>query len=206
MFGSHKARRQERRLKRSQDEFDVKQKAFEAGAPEREKQMAEQTQAQIADKTKAANSISEQARQAGRQDIRSLFNDPSIKGLDDQQRKAMQYEANRGIQRSHQAANRQLLGEQSQRGIRGQGGVGYAQQRDLQRMAQEAQAGVHRDLDKMNADLRLKNLAAMFAGGEGRASQELLNQQLAADELQMADERKRQRAFEEQASRAFNRI
>lgn len=206
MFGQLKAAREKKRLGRAQQEFDIKQKEFEAGAPEREKQALAQQQAQIAEKSKYANEQAEKGRQAGRADIQGLMNDPNIHGLDPEKRKALQYEAQRGLDRSFQNANRQLLGEQNMRGIRGQGGVGYAQQRDLQNMALEAQGGVQRDLTKLDADMRLKNIAAQFAGGEGRALQELLNQQVAADELQLMDERKRQRAMEDQMNRLFSRI
>ena len=118
----------------------------------------------------------------------------------------MQYEANKGIQRSMQQANRKLLGEQGLHGITGKSGVGYAQQRDLQRMGAEAQAGVHRDLDKLNADLALKKLAASFNIEQGEAAQSQLDKQIALDELNLAEERKRQRFFEEQANKQFSRI
>ena len=118
----------------------------------------------------------------------------------------MQYEANKGIQRSTQAANRKLLGDQASHGVVGKGGVGYAQQRDLQKMSTEAQSGVHRDLDKMNADLRLKNIAAIFAGEQGEASQAQLDKQLALDELNLNEEKKRQRAMEDQMNRLFSRL
>jgi hypothetical protein len=89
-----------------------------------------------------------------------------------------------------QSANRKLLGDQGQHGIVGKGGVGYAQQRDLQRLGTEAQAGAQRDISKQNADLRLKNIAAIYAGEQGEAAQSQLDNQMALDQLQFAEEKK----------------
>ena len=91
-------------------------------------------------------------------------------------------------------------------GIVGQGGVGYAQQKDLQKLANESKGQATRDLDKLDADLRLKNIAAIFAGEQGEAAQRQLDKQLALDELKLDDERKRQRLFEDQFNRLFSRV
>ena len=155
MFGHHKAKREKKRLNRSQEEFAEKTKQFEAGAPEREKQAAEQQKSQVSEKVAQSAENRKKSYAEGSQRIQDLYNDPNIQGLDPKVKSAMQYEAQKGIQDSHQQANRQLLGDQAQRGIRGQGGVGYAQQRDLLSMANEAQGGVNRDLDKLNQDLRM---------------------------------------------------
>lgn len=206
MFGHHKAKREKKRLKRSQEEFEEKTKQFEAGAPERERQAAEQQKAQVNEKAAQSAEDRKKSYAEGRQRIQDLYNDPSIQGLDPKVRSAMQYEAQKGIQNSHQQANRQLLGDQAQRGIRGQGGVGYAQQRDLLGMANEAQGGVDRDLIKLNQDLRMKNIAATFSGEQGEAAQSQLDKQMALDELQLADEKKRQRYFEDQVYKQWMRL
>lgn len=160
---------------------------------------------QVSDKVKQSKEDRKIARQEGREYSQDVLNQ-EMQGLDPVKRQAMQYEANKGIQRSMQQANRKLLGDQGLHGIVGKSGVGYAQQRDLQRMGAEAQAGVHRDLDKLNSDLALKKLAASFNIEQGEAAQSQLDKQLALDELQLADERKRQRFFEEQANKQFSRI
>lgn len=160
---------------------------------------------QVAEKSQKAKQDRIQARAEGREYSKDVLNQ-EMQGLDPVKRQAMQYEANKGIQRSMQQANRKLLGEQSLHGIGGKSGVGYAQQRDLQRMASEAQGGVHRDLDKLDRDLALKKLAASFNIEQGEASQAQLDKQLALDELQLAEERKRQRFFEDQANKQFSRV
>lgn len=206
MFGYHKAKREKKRLKRQVEDFAAKQKAYEAGAPQREKEAEDYKKSQVAEKTAQSAEDRKKAHAEGRQRVKDLYNDPTIEGLDPAKRQALQYEANKGIQRSMQSANRKLLGDQASHGIVGKGGVGYAQQRDLQKLGTEAQAGVHRDLDKMNADLRLKNIAAIFAGEQGEASQAQLDKQLALDELNLNEEKKRQRLLEDQIYRQFTRV
>lgn len=206
MFGHHKAKREKRRLKREKEAFADQQKQWDAGSIQREKEHSERQKSQVEEKAADAKKTREEGYAAGRKRVEDLYNDQNIKGLSDEKRNAMQYEANKAIQRSHQSANRKLLGDQSMRGIGGQGGVGYAQQKDLLKLANEAQGGVHRDLDKLNEDLRMKNIAAIFAGEQGEASQYQLDKQLALDELKLDDERKRQRQFEDQFSKLFSRI
>lgn len=205
MFGHHAAKRQKSRLKKQQESFNQEKSNWQAGSPEREQQLADFQNKQVADKTAQSASDREAARQAGRKDTEEFFQ-KDIAGLNPEKKKALQYEAHKGIQRGMQAANRKLLGEQSQHGIVGKGGVGYAQQRDLQRLGQEAQGQATRDLTKLDADLALKNKAAIFAGGEGHAATAGLDKQMALDELQLQDEKKRQRNFEDQFNRLFSRV
>lgn len=160
---------------------------------------------QVSEKVGQSKEDRKTARAEGREYAKDVLSQ-EYEGLDPVKRQAMQYEANKGIQRSMQQANRKLLGEQGLHGITGKSGVGYAQQRDLQRMGAEAQAGVHRDLDKLNADLALKKLAASFNIEQGEAAQSQLDKQIALDELNLAEERKRQRFFEEQANKQLSRI
>lgn len=204
MFGHHKAKREKRRQKREKENFTQEKAAWEANSPQREKEASQAQSQMVSEKAAQSKTDRQQAREEGRADTEAFFQ-KDIQGLDPKKRQAMQYEANKGIQRSHQSANRKLLGDQSQRGIQGQGGVGYAQQRDLQKMAQDAEGGVTRDLDKLDSDVALKKLAAIFTGGEGNAAQSQLDKQMALDELQLADERKRQRTFEDQFNRQFMR-
>lgn len=147
----------------------------------------------------------EQARGYGQKVSQDLFN-RNVQGLAPKQRSAMQYEADRQIQRTLEDQNRKLLGDQGMRGIIGKGGVGYAQQRDLQRMGMEAQGQATRDLDRLDADLALKKLAAMFNVEQGEVANAQLDKQLALDELSLADERRRQRAYEKQFNRSFSRV
>jgi hypothetical protein len=206
MFGHHKRKREKRRMKRAQEELSQKQKDWEAGSPQREKEADDFKKTQVAEKSAQAAEDRKKSYAEGRQRVQDLYNDPTIQGLDPEKRQALQYEANKGIQRSMQSTNRKLLGDQASHGIVGKGGVGYAQQKDLQKMGMEAQGGVHRDLDKLNADLRLKNIAAIFAGEQGEASQAQLDKQLALDELNLNEEKKRQRAMEDQMNRLFSRL
>lgn len=192
MFGHYQASTSSKKPK--------KQNAFqEQKAPE------PTDEEQIAQKTSQAKEDRNKAFEEGKERAEELFS-RDVEGLDPVKRQAMQYEANKGIQRSLQSANRKLLGEQGMHGITGKGGVGYAQQRDLHKMAAEAQGGVTRDLDKLNADLALKKLAAMFNIEQGEASQAQLDKQLALDELNLAAEKKRQKAFEEQFNKLFSRV
>lgn len=207
MFGHHKAKRAKKKMKAEQNAFNQEKQQWTDQAPQREAELLAQQKKSASENAAQAKAERQTAREEGRADTESfLRKDYSGLGLDPKQREAMQYEANKAIQRGHQSANRKLLGEQSQSGILGKGGVGYAQQRDMQRMAQDAQAGVHRDLDKLDKDLELKKVAAIYAGGEGNASQNQLDKQIALDELQLAEERRKARTWEDKFNQAFSRI
>lgn len=207
MFGHHKAKRAKKRMKAEQDAFSKEKQSWSDNAPEREAQLLNQQKENAKTSADQAKADRQSNRESGRADTEAfLRKDYTGLGLDPKVKSAMQYEANRAIHRGHQASNRKLLGEQSQSGIVGKGGVGYAQQRDLQRMAQEAEAGVDRDLTKLDKDLELKKMAAIYAGGEGEASQAQLDKQLALDELQLAEEKRRGRSWEDKFNQAFSRI
>lgn len=206
MFGHHKEKRARKKLKQQQQDLDNKQKQWDAGAPERIKADQDAQNAIAAENAAKASADRDAAKAKGRKDVEDLLSDPTIQGLPEETRKALQYEASKQIQRSHQAANRKLLGEQGQRGIVGKGGVGYAQQRDLQRLANDAQSQATRDLNKLNEDARLKRVAAIFAGQQGEASQAQLDKQMALDELKYEEEKRRNRYYEEQANRQFSRV
>jgi hypothetical protein len=206
MFGYKKIKREKRRAKRERGTLDREKMEWEKGNPQREKEASDFQQAQVEEKSGRAAQTRKNSYAEGRKRIQDLYNDDSIQGIDPQKRQALQYEANKGIQRSMQSANRKLLGDQGQHGIVGKGGVGYAQQRDLQRLGTEAQAGAQRDISKQNADLRLKNIAAIYAGEQGEAAQSQLDNQMALDQLQFAEEKKRQRNMEDQLNRLFSRV
>ena len=204
MFGYHAARRDEKRQQRQKELLNKEKADWEAGSPEREKQFNENRQKQIAEKTANSQQIRKSGRQEGREDLSNFFKQyENMPGLDPEKKKALQYEANKGLKRSYQSANRKLLGEQAQHGIQGKGGVGFAQQMALQDMARQSEGQISRDITKIDRDLAFKKLAALFTGGEGEASQHLLDNQLAQDELDLNDERKRQRSFEDEARKLF---
>lgn len=209
MFGYHKRKRERRRLAEAKNDLARRERKFEYESPRKEQKReikrAENDKKNIDQRTQEAKEDRRKAYEEGRARSEELFS-RDVQGLDPAKRQAMQYEANKGIQRSMQSANRKLLGDQSQHGIVGKGGVGYAQQRDLQKLGTEAQAGVHRDLDKLNADLSLKKLAAMFNIEQGEASQTQLDKQMAIDEMRLNEEKKRQRYFEDQFNRNFSRV
>ena len=164
MFGHHRAKRAKKRLKREQESFKEEQNKWGEGAEQREKEHSDLQNKTASEKAAQSKIDRQNAREEGRADAES-FLAKDVQGLDPEKRQALQYEANKGIQRSHQAANRKLLGDQGQHGIVGKGGVGYAQQRDLHKMASEAQGAAERDLTKLDRDIALKKQAAIFAGG-----------------------------------------
>jgi len=206
MFGHHKKIREKRRKEKAQQAEDFKQKEYEAGAPERERLAEEAKKTKVQEKADEAAAGRKKSYAEGRERIKELYSDPTIEGLPEKERNAMKYAANQNIQRSMNSANRKLLGSQSQHGIQGQGGVGFAQQQELQRLAQEGYGGVERDVNSLNEKRRMQNIAAIFAGEQGEASQSQLDKQMAADELDLADEKRRQRMFEDQFYKQFSRV
>jgi hypothetical protein len=196
MFGHHQAKRAKKRLNREKEDFSRQKREYEAQSPEREKAQRDKQNQYADESAERAREQRKKDYEYGNERHEELMR--NTEGLDPAERKAMQYEANKGIQRSTQAANRHLLGDQASRGIVGKGGVGYQQQRDLQRLSNEAQRGVSRDLDKLNSDVRYKKLASKFAFQQGESAQSQLDKQMALDELKLEDERKRQRQFEDQ--------
>ena len=207
MFGHHAAKRASNRLRKEQSQLNKQKSDWQKASPEREKEASEMQNKQVAEKSAQSAADRKIAREEGRKDTEQFLKDTAnIEGLDPEKRKALQYEANKGIQRGVQSANRKLLGEQSQHGIVGKGGVGYAQQRDLQRLGIDAQNQANRDLTKLDRDMAMKRQAQIFTGGEGNAATAGLDKQIALDELQLADERKRQRNFEDQFNRLFSRV
>lgn len=159
----------------------------------------------ITKRSQEAASMRKADTERGRTEAREFMNQ-SQEGLTPQQRSALQYEAERQIHRGSQTANRQLLGEQSQKGILGKGGVKYAQQRGIQRDEAALKGQVHRDLDKLNADTALKKMAAVFNVGQGEASQGEADREKALNELRYRESKREQKADKNTAYRQFSRV
>lgn len=128
----------------------------------------EQVNARIAQAIAQRHQRENEAGARGYQEMQSRIQ--NAQGFSPEQARAMQYEAHKGIQRQAQAAQRNIIGEQGQRGIGGRSGIGYAQQRDLNRgyAAQHGQA--QRDFERLNAEQRLANVAAGTAYEMGEKS------------------------------------
>ena len=224
MFGEHRENRLQRRLQKQRDILSREKKTFEDQKPQRLNEEANRQAQQIQQRANTAADYTNQARKQGLAQGQEFMNLP-VQGLDPKKKQALQYEAQKQIHRNQQSANRNLLGEQSQRGIGGRSGIGYAQQADLNKAAQEAQGAASRGIDVMDADMAMKNRANLFAMQEGFAAQSGLDRQMAQDELRYEDEQRRQRNYEdmflkqyegqkkprvqltpEQHSRIFNRL
>lgn len=205
MFGYHKARRETRRAAQGQNQLRKEQQDWESKTPEREHKSLDLQKNQINERVAQGKIDRSTAREEGRADTESFLN-KEVQGMDPKTRDALQYEAYNNIHKGHQSANRKLLGEQGQRGIVGKGGVGYAQQRDLLKMANEAQGAADRDLTKLDRDLALKKQAAIFAGGQGEATQSQLDNQRAIDEINLAEEKMHQRKYQDQFYKQWQRL
>ncbi len=205
MFGYHKAHREKKRAKKAAEDTANKQKQFEAEEPERLQKQRDYEQTQARTRAEESAADRKRGREEGRAYAEELLS-RDVQGLAPGHKNAMQYEANKQIQRQMQSANRRLLGDQASHGIVGKGGVGYAQQRDLERLGNEAYGQAYRDLEKLDYDTALKNRAAMFNIEQGEAAQNALDKQLAMDELKYEEERRRNRNYENQFNRLFSRV
>jgi hypothetical protein len=198
MFGHHKATRQKRRNKRAQFEMDVRNKMEK---PNKDLESQERINKSAAE----AKKLREEGRVAGRARGEELLG-RNIQGLDPKERQAMQTEAHKAINRGLQSSSRKLLGDQSSRGIVGKGGVGYYQQRDLEKQAMEARGQSERDIEKLNSDRQMKKLGAMAAFEEGEAAQAQQDRQIAVDEEGINEERKRSRYYEDMAAQQYGQF
>ena len=220
MFGYHRRKREIKRMKNrdeperenaperrvgNMNEINREHQAAKDQKAADEKRQDAYDQTAIDKRVEQSGTDRDAGRVKGRAYAEELL-ERDVKGLSPEKRKAMQYEANRGIERDMQSSNRKLLGDQAQRGISGKSGVAYAQQRDLHRTGTEAKSQVQRDLDKMDADLALKKKAAMLAIEQGEASQAGLDRQQAIDEMGHANERKRIKNLEEKYYQNFSRV
>jgi hypothetical protein len=143
-----------------------------------------------------------QARGEGERRAEQIFS-KQYTGLSPEERGALQSEANKHIHRHFQTENRNLLGEQSRRGILGKGGIGFAQQKELQRLASEARGESERDINKLDIEQRNRKMLGTVGLAEGEAAQNALDRQLAENRYDHEEERKRARRNEEMANRNY---
>jgi hypothetical protein len=199
---NRKEREKFRHRKRS---FNQEREQYEAGRPGRD--LADQSMMDQAAQKEAEQSkmLRHQGRQEGRAYAKDVLGQ-DIQGLTPNQRSAMQYEANKNIQRQVQGNTRKLLGEQGRRGIAPRSGVGFEQQREIQRAGNQAQGQATRDLHRLDADMALKKLAAGFNIEQGEAAQNQIDRQIAQDRQELMAEKRRARANEGKFNRLFNRI
>lgn len=196
MFGYHKAKREKRRAARAANQMQAPQASAEPTPSQEEL---------IAQKVKDAEEKRAQNQQKGFEEGEAFVNKP-IAGLDPEQKKAMQYEANQQARRYEQAASRKLLGDQATRGIVGKGGVAYAQQKDIQNQANELRGQSLRDINKLETDMALKKKAAILAFSQGKIAQSQLDEELARADLELEEQKRKNKFWEDQFNRNFSRI
>lgn len=184
------------------DAEEQKKKKFVPATPEVPQENYEPEIDKRVEKAKQERSASREEGWKHGEDVMSR----KTQGLDPDSRRALQYEAQKGIQRNMQSANRRLLGDQGQRGIGNKSGVAFAQQLELEKAGRDARGAAQRDLTKLDKDLELKNKAAIFNISQGEAAQTNLDRQRASDELQLYEERKRARAIEDKLNNLMSRI
>ncbi len=202
MFGDHARRREKNRDAKYLNKLRVEratnnsQKTAAAPAPLTIQEMANKQVGQM--KTdRDADRIKGKARA---DEVLSR----DVEGLTPQQKKDLESDGQRRLNRDMQGYDRQIVANQGRNGIKG--GAAYAQRADLARIGQEAQGQYRRDLSKLDSDLKLKKLAAGFNIEEGEAAQGTLDRQMALDEQNLEQERKRQRMLEDQYNRLFSRV
>lgn len=214
MFGNIRKQREKKRMdrriafsrkKENPNKPSNPKKAAKLTSAQKDQKASNTEQSQIDARVAQSKADRESGRVAG-EERGKKFLSQDFQGLPLERKKEMQYEGHRQAHRATQSANRQLLGDQNQMGIVGRGGVGYAQQADLMRKGQEAKNQVTRDVNKIDEDRRLKNMAAQFTIEEGEAANAGLDRQQAIDEIRLADERKKQKYYEDQANKLFSRV
>jgi hypothetical protein len=148
-----KRREKDADYERQRDEMNAEaQRRFDAGGKTAEERLSKDKERMDTD------------RSAARQYAEELLN-RDVQGLSPQRRKQMEDQANFSMSRDLQNAERKLISSQGRRGMRG--GIAYAQRADLARMGQEGRAGIQSDLNRLDADSRNKNMAAMIAMEQG---------------------------------------
>ena len=210
MFGHSRRKRQRKHLKKEKAAFELEKQKFadenSASEKQRESDKKAETDKSVAESAQKSKENRTISKKEGQDEALALLNREDIPGLDPGKKQALQYEAHKGINRGMQSANRELLGDQSSRGIMGKGGVGYAQQKDLAKVGMEAQGQANRDLTKLDSDLALKKKAAIYAAGHGEAAQSQLDEQKALDDINLTDEKKRQKYYDDFYTNLFSRI
>ena len=148
-----------------------------------------------------------QTREEGKQSGRIYgeeFMGRDIRGMTPRERIAQEEGAQRKINKHMQGYQRQLVGQQGTRGVRG--GAAYAQQADLARAGLEQQRESLRDINQMDSDIAMKKRAALFAIEYGEGAQKLYDRQIAENKLRMEDETKRQKGYEREFQHRFQRV
>ena len=125
-------------------------------------------------------------------------------GFNPQQRQQYESQANRRINREVERQQRDLIGKQGRHGV--YGGAAYAQKADLARLGNEARQDSQSDIRNLDTALALKKMASQFAIEEGEAANRLLDEQSALDSLNLEEEKRRQRMYENRFNRNFNRL
>lgn len=200
-----KEKKEKARLQADKEAMDRENEFYNLEKPKKELEYRRNLREMVRPDEEEAKRSRSQARQEGREYAKDVLSQ-QVEGLSPRQKAAMQNEAFQRIGREQHAAQRRLGGIQGRRNIGARSGVAFAQQQELDRQAQEARGGVQRDVEKLDADLALKKLAAMFNIEQGEAAQSNLDRQLALDEIELAEEKRRQRQLQDQMNRYFSRI
>jgi len=193
---AEKRKEEQKKNEVGKSDLGIQKAAWEANTPERERAEHEQMQNQIHRNTQEAKVADLEARNEGRKYADEVLN-REVRGFSPEQRNAMQYKSEKGIRRNSQLGSRKLLGEQAKHGILGKGGVAYAQQRDLQRMAQEQLNAANNELNLADIDQSNRNRVAGYGIEQSERANSGLNRQAAADEIRTAEEKRRQRINED---------
>jgi hypothetical protein len=127
-----------------------------------------------------------------------------FKGLNPEQEQRYQSQANRRINREVEGAQRELIGKQGHRGMKG--GQAFAQRAHLANQGNELRGEASDKIRNLDSDLALKKMASQFAIEEGERAQSILNNQSALDQLLLDEERKKQRRAQQQFNGNFSRI
>jgi len=179
MFG----RLREKRAKKAEDERIKSESAAERKEIEKIGLPAEEDVQELKSRqqelTEQQRGVDDQRRTENRQDIESSIN-RDFEGLSEEKKGALQQTANRQISQQTQRANRQM---QSEAGSRGFVGGDDALKMETARLATDAQGQFSRDLAVMDSDAALQKIGTALAMEEGRAAQDLLQDQGFMDQL-----------------------
>ena len=134
-------------------------------------QVTETPQQTLARQVQLAKQQQEPGNTAGQQAYnQAISRIQTAPGFRPEQAAAMQHQAYKNAQRMGQTSQRALLGEQSQRGIGGRSGIGYAQQRDINKSVAAQQAQSLRAFQRLNAEQGMANAGAGYAAEAGAQS------------------------------------
>lgn len=202
MFGRiAKARLNKKKFKQSQaqkaqEKIDAETKLANEPA---EKQAMQDTANANAQKMKEQQRID---REQGYADAERLISE--TKGFTPEQKALKESDAQQRLNNDMQGYQRNITSRQGASGIKG--GAAYAQNADLAKLGMQAQGQFQSDLAQLDQDLALKKAAAKYSIGQGNATQNQLNQQIAEDTEQTEKERKRQQALEDQVNKILARL